>query len=79
MAVERQTSLERRPIMPVLERTITTDQPQAPGGGTPTPANLSANLQAGQNFWDAADDAINRALSGNSEAFLLATRQEGGE
>jgi hypothetical protein len=66
--------------MPVLERTLPTEQPQtAEGGGTPTPANLAANVQAAQNFWDAADDAINRALSGNSEAFLLATRQEGGQ
>ena len=66
--------------MPVLERTAPIEQPQAAGGGTPpTPANLAANLQAGQNFWDAADDAITRALSGNSEAFLQATRQEGGQ
>ena len=65
--------------MPVLERTLPTDQPQSAGGGTPTPANLAANVQAGQDFWDAADDAITRALSGNSETFLQATRQEGGE
>ena len=65
--------------MTVLERTVPTEQPQASGGGTPTPANLATGVQAGQNFWDAADDAITRALSGDSEAFLQATRQEGGE
>jgi hypothetical protein len=35
--------------------------------------------QAGEDFLRAGDDAINRALSGNSEAFLAANRQQGGE
>lgn len=35
--------------------------------------------QAGADLLAAADEAINRALSGDSEAFLSANRQEGGQ
>ena len=35
--------------------------------------------EAGEAFFQAADEAINRALSGDSLAFLNATRQAGGE
>jgi len=48
---------------------------------TPAPPGQSTTglRQAGSDLLAAADDAINRALSGDSEAFLFANRQEGGE
>jgi hypothetical protein len=53
-------------------------QPQA-GPGAAGGGNLGDLLQAGLGFSAAGDEAIRRALSGNSEAFLAATRQEGGQ
>lgn len=50
------------------------------GGGIPEGAgNLNQARQDGEEFYQAADDAIARALSGDSEAFLNATQQEGGQ
>lgn len=40
---------------------------------------LSEMQQAGEAFLNAGDDAINRALSGDSEAFLASGRQQSGE
>lgn len=54
-------------------------QRQNPPAVDPPGGNLNEVRQAGQSLFDAADDAIRRALSGNSRAFLEATRQEGGE
>ena len=66
--------------MTALERTIhPTETPRMGGGATPTGASFPANLPANQSFWDAADEAIERVLSSDSEAFLAATRQEGGQ
>jgi len=48
--------------------------PATAGGG-----NLDGLRAAGNDFLAAGDDAINRALSGDSERFLAASRQEGGE
>ena len=56
-----------------------TQAPEAPPGTPAGGGNLNGLRQAGENFWAAGDDAIARALSGNSEAFLAATRQEGGQ
>ena len=54
-----------------------------PGGGQPGQGNTGGNLgglrQAGEGFLAAADAAIGRALSGDSEQFLAMTRQQGGE
>ena len=41
--------------------------------------DLSAVRQAGERFLAAGDEAISRALSGNSEQFLAANRQQGGQ
>ncbi|MFY9555512.1 MAG: hypothetical protein WAV47_12440 [Blastocatellia bacterium] len=41
--------------------------------------NLSRMRLAGQELLAAGADAIQKALSGNSESFLKATRQQGGE
>ncbi len=49
--------------------------PVAGGGGS----NLNEMRRAGEGFLAAGDDAINRALSGNSERFLAANRQQGGQ
>ena len=41
--------------------------------------NLESLRAAGQGFLTAGSDAINRALSGDSEAFLKASEQQGGQ
>ena len=46
-----------------------------PGG----PSNLDQLRQAGESLLQAADQAIRRALSGDSLAFLQATQQDGGQ
>jgi hypothetical protein len=40
---------------------------------------LRQHRQAGEELLAAGDAIINRALSGNSQAFLLANRQQGGQ
>jgi hypothetical protein len=52
--------------------------PADPSNG-PGPGNLNVLRQAGEALLDAGDDAIDRALSGNSEEFLAASRQQGGQ
>ncbi len=52
--------------------------PEAPSQG-PSAQNLARRRQAGSDLLASADAAISRALSADSEAFLLANRQEGGE
>lgn len=42
-------------------------------------ASLRAMRLAGQNLLVAGANAIQKALSGNSESFLAATRQQGGQ
>lgn len=42
-------------------------------------ASLRAMRLAGQNLLVAGSNAIQKALSGNSESFLAATRQQGGQ
>lgn len=52
-------------------------------GGTPNEQESDGALDrlraAGEEFLAAGDEAIRRALSGDSEAFLRANRQRGGE
>ncbi len=45
------------------------------GGG----ANLDATKREGDDLLAAGDEAINRALSGDSQGFINATRQRGGQ
>jgi hypothetical protein len=52
--------------------------PDSPAGEGDTGASEAARA-AGERFLRAGDQAIERALSGNSEAFLRSSRQEGGE
>jgi hypothetical protein len=42
-------------------------------------AGLDAAREEGERFLRAGDRALDRALSGDSEAFLRASRQEGGQ
>lgn len=54
------------------------------GPGNPTATgdggnNLEQQRQAAERFLSASDDAIANALSGDSAAYLSATRQSGGE
>ena len=67
--------------MTLRERTeddrVRGDQPSPDDG--PSDANLRRVRLAGQSLLAAGADAIERALSGDSERFLQATRQEGGQ
>jgi hypothetical protein len=47
--------------------------------GGPSGANLNAIRQTAAGMLAAADDAISRVLSGDSQAFNAAARQEGGQ
>ena len=48
-------------------------------GNGPSEQNLRSMRLAGQGLLVAGADAIQRALSGDSESFLAATRQQGGQ
>ena len=47
--------------------------------GSPDGANLNAIRQTAAGMLAVADDAISRVLSGDSQAFNTAARQEGGQ
>ena len=49
------------------------------GGDGDDGSGLMNTRDAGQDFLAAGDEAIRRALSGDSEAFLRANRQRGGQ
>jgi hypothetical protein len=53
------------------------DTPPAGGAGDPNP--LADVRRTGEQFLARADEAIARALSGDSESFLRASRQLGGQ
>jgi len=53
--------------------------PAPPAGGGAGGANLDALRATGVALLAAADDAITRVLSGDSQAFNQAVRQEGGQ
>ena len=53
--------------------------PQGPIAGGPSGHGLDGLREAGESILRQADQAIERALSGDSLAFLEATRQDGGE
>lgn len=57
------------------------DHRPATGNDTSEPdsAALERLQREGRNLLDAAEEAIARALSGDSRKFLEATRQQGGE
>jgi len=50
-----------------------------PSPGFPPGGQLDAIRQTGERLLAAADDVIQRTLSGDSTAFLRASRQEGGQ
>ena len=63
------------------ERSHHDNPPAAPAGpdASPTGANLNAIRQAGTAMLAAADEAISRVLSGDSQAFNAAVQQDGGQ
>lgn len=63
--VRKVEDVEQRPRVRGGETGVT-ERAAGPGGGA-------------QELLDAADEVISRALSSDSEAFLKATRQQGGE
>jgi hypothetical protein len=50
-----------------------------PPQGSPAGGQLQELRQAGEELLAAADEAIRRALSGDSEAFIRSSRQQGGQ
>ena len=52
---------------------------QPAGAGGVDAGGLEQLRRAGEEFLAAGDEAIRRALSGDSQAFLRASRQQGGE
>jgi len=61
------------------ERERQDDRPPSGGGGEPE-SGLEQARERAERFLAAGDDAIDRALaSSDSEAFLRANRQQGGE
>ena len=52
---------------------------QNPSPGDTAASNLAKLRLAGEEFLNAGEEAIRRALSGSSDVFLAATRQQGGE
>ena len=63
------------------ERTNHDDRSSAAPGpaGSPDGSGLNAIRQTAAGMLAAADDAISRVLSGDSQAFNTAARQEGGQ
>lgn len=64
------------------ERERRRDSETGSAGGDDAPAgggNLGELRRAGEDLLSAGDEAIRRALSGDSEGFLRANRQEGGQ
>jgi hypothetical protein len=55
------------------------DTTPPPGGGGEAGGGLDRLREQASRFLAAGDEAINRALSSDSEAFLRANRQQGGE
>jgi hypothetical protein len=55
------------------------DDRERRGGGASGDGNLTRARAAGRSLLAAGADAIQKALSGNSESFLAATRQQGGQ
>ena len=55
------------------------ERPQDPAPVGAPGSHLDDLRQAGEEFLAAGDQAIRRALSGDSEAFLRANRQKGGQ
>jgi hypothetical protein len=62
-----------------LRRRFSDDDPGPQEAALAEGSDLDALRAAGEEFLRAADDAISRALSGDSERFLEAARQQGGE
>ena len=68
--------------MNLRERASDNEQHRPPSSGGPDGPDgegLSEIRAAGEAFLTAGDDAISRALSSDSEAFLSASRQMGGQ
>jgi hypothetical protein len=55
------------------------NRPPSGGGGGPEGGGLDRLREQANRFLAAGDEAINSALDNDSEAFLRANRQQGGE
>ena len=61
------------------DRPHASQEPAEPAVEVPAEADLSLLRQVGDRFLAAGDEAISRALSSDSERFLSANRQQGGQ
>jgi hypothetical protein len=66
-------------MMGPLERARNEERPGGGGSGPGDESQLDELRAAGEQLLSAGDEAIRRALSGDSEAFLRANRQRGGQ
>jgi hypothetical protein len=55
------------------------EEPRASAGTPPSGGSLDGVRRSGERLLAAADEAIRRTLSGDSEGFVRASRQEGGQ
>jgi hypothetical protein len=79
MAVERRPKEREEQLMNIRERQTDPREPRQVEAGTDGGADLTAARADADGLLAAADDAIERALSADSTAFLAANRQRGGQ
>ena len=65
--------------MNLKQRDDADDRPGAPASPTASPSRLEGLRREGDALLAAGDDAIDRALSGDSQTFNAAVRQQGGQ
>ena len=65
--------------MNLKHRDDTDDQASAPSSPTDSRSRLERLRREGDDLLAAGDDAIDRALSGDSQTFNAAVRQQGGQ
>ena len=65
--------------MPLKQRDNADDQAGAPPSPTDSISRLEGLRREGDALLAAGDDAIDRALSGDSQTFNAAVRQQGGQ
>ena len=61
------------------ERRVDPGAPRGDGSGAEPGGNLERLRRSAEDMLAAGDEAIRRALSADSEAFLTASRQSGGQ
>ena len=65
--------------MNMLQRERRSEEPRERAAGEPAGGGITNSLQAGEDFYSAVDNAINNAMSSNSELFIAQIEQENGQ